>query len=219
MFIMLEVGKRYSKIELNAIFGECSVQSMIRKLNRYQVDVQVFGRGEKAQFKILEIGDPFKLFCITELDFDANTDFDKLQYFYYYFFNDDEFAAMPDEEKARQMNDRGCPVGRQTIANYIRKLEQNVWIAKDTENCIYYFARGSERRIVTKEEYKTAWKEYWEDKNNGASSEDAIINMRSKYYGIARKNPIPRSNAFFLNDIEQLCNLIQIRMEQQIINK
>ena len=138
---MLEVGKRYSKIELNAIFGECSVQSMIRKLNRYQVDVQVFGRGEKAQFKILEIGDPFKLFCITELDFDANTDFDKLQYFYYYFFNDDEFAAMPDEEKARQMNDRGCPVGRQTIANYIRKLEQNVWIAKDTENCIYYFAR------------------------------------------------------------------------------
>ena len=216
---MLEVGKRYSKIALNAIFGECSVQSMIRKLNRYQVDVQVFGRGEKAQFEILEIGDPFKLFCITELGFDANTDFDKLQYFYYYFFNDDEFAAMPDDEKAQRMADSGCPVCRQTIANYIRKLEQNVWIAKDTENCIYYFARGSERRIVNKEEYTTAWKEYWCDKDDGVSSEDAIKNMRLKYYGIARKNPIPRSNAFFLNDIEQLCNLIQIRMEQQIINK
>lgn len=216
---MLQIGRSYSKSELNVMLGKSSVQALQRKLKRYGVTFHTTGRGEKSKYEILDIDDPFKLFCIIELDFEANADFDKIQYFYYYFFNDDEFAAMPDEEKAQQMSERGCPVTRQTIKRYTQKLERKIWIAKDTENCIYYFVRGNERRIVEKEEYSKAWKEYWHDKDDGLSSEDAIINMRTKYNGVARKQPVPLRNAFYLAKIEEMCNYIQARFEKQFNSK
>ena len=84
---MLNVGCKYKKSELAQIFGSTSNQAINRKLDRYGVKFSVTGRGEQAVYQIQQIADKFKIFAITELGFDANTDFQKLRNFYFYFFN------------------------------------------------------------------------------------------------------------------------------------
>ena len=54
----------------------------------------VCGRGEGAVYTIRAIPDPFKIFAIIELGFDANTDFIKLRNFLYHFFEDEVFMAI-----------------------------------------------------------------------------------------------------------------------------
>lgn len=122
---MLEVGKAYPKPEMSLIFGTKAKQGLDRKLERYGITFSVSGRGEQAVYKIQGICDPFKVFAITELGFDANTDFRKLRNFYYYFFNDEEFMAMPDEVKETRMRKEGKDISRQTIAGYTAKLVAN----------------------------------------------------------------------------------------------
>lgn len=211
---MLE-EKKYKKEELSIMFGTKSVNGLKKKLNRYDVMFSVEGRGEKTVFDIKKIRDPFKIYCITELDFSANTDFKKLRYFYYYFFNDEEFAAMPDEVKESRMMEKGKPVSRQTIATYLRKLEQKSFIVTCSTECIYYFAHKGKQRIVDKKEYATAWREYWDLKNGGADTYYAIAKMIEKYGGVARKQPIPMKGAFHLKDLDYMMTLIHKSFENE----
>ena len=213
---MLTIGTTYSKPELAAMIGNGSVESMKRKLTRYNVVFRITGRGEKANFEILDIQNPFKLFCILELKCGANTDFQKLRNLYFYFFNDEEFCAMPDEVKEQRMMEKGVPVSRQTIANYIQKLVNQEWVYKDSHNYIYYFAYKNTQRIATRAEYSTAWKEYWKNKEQGMDSMEAIIYMRATYGGVARKQAVPEPNAIYLNKIAELNNYIQLSFENEI---
>jgi len=203
---MLEI-KTYTKPELTALLGTKSVDNMKKKLNRYNVEFEICGRGEKARFTILKINEPFKVYCITELGYDANTDFNKLAYFYYYFFNDEEFMAMPDEVKENRMTANGNRVTRQTIASYTARLSKLGLINKFTKNYIYYFAYKGEQIITTEKEYKRAWREYWLDIDAGMHSWDAIWNMRITYGGVARKQPIPDVNVFYDGQIEEIMDL------------
>ena len=137
---MIEIGCVYAKPEMTRIFGTKDKQGLDRKLNRYGISYEVCGRGEGAVYKIKSMTDPFKVFAITELGFDANTDFTKLRNFYYHFFEDEVFMAMPDEVKEVRMRKMGQDVSRQTIATYTRRLEANDLINRNTKNFIYYFA-------------------------------------------------------------------------------
>ena len=151
---MLKVGCAYSKPELTQMLGTRSKQGIDRKLDRYGVVYEVCGRGERATYTVKGMADPFKVFAITELGFDANTDFTKLRNFYYHFFEDDEFMAMPDEVKEVRMRKMGQDVSRQTIATYTRRLESNDLINRNTKNFIYYFAHKQEQRICDHAEYR-----------------------------------------------------------------
>ena len=93
---MLEL-RVYGKTELSEMFGTAGMQALQRKMERYGIAFEVNGRGENAVFTIKEIEDPFKIYCITELDFDGRTDFVKVRNFLHYFFNDDEFMAMYEQ--------------------------------------------------------------------------------------------------------------------------
>ena len=216
---MIQAGTFYTKKELNLMFGDGNVQALKRKLTRYGISHNVSGRGENAIFEILKIEDRFKVFCITELDFYGNTDFKKLRNFYYYFFNDEEFAAMPDEFKERKMTERGKSVSRQTIANYIKKLTSKIWVAYSDSNCKYYFAYKDEQKFTTHEEYSEAWRNYWLDKENGCDCGEAICRMVAHYGGVARKQTVPQLNAFYLDKIKELCDLIQESFEKEIENQ
>ena len=83
---MLEL-RVYGKTELSEMFGTAGMQALQRKMERYGIAFEVNGRGENAVFTIKEIEDPFKIYCITELDFDGRTDFVKVRNFLHYFFN------------------------------------------------------------------------------------------------------------------------------------
>lgn len=212
---MLEL-KAYPKPELSAIFGTQCTEGLQRKMERYGITFEREGRGERAIYKITEIQNPFKIFCITELGFDGGTDFRKLRNFYYYFFNDEEFMAMPDEVKEYRMMKEGSPVSRQTIANYTRRLEIHDMINRNTTNYIYYFANKQTQRMVDKAEYLQAWHEYWAEIGNGVPSFDAIWDMREKYGGVARKQAIPEINGIYNEKIEYMLNLIVQSIENEM---
>lgn len=217
--MLITAGTTYKKQELSEIFGNSSVQAMKRKLARYGISFNTSGRGEQATFEILEIADRFKVFCIIELKVAANTDFPKLRNFYYYFFNDDEFRSMPDEVKEYRMMECGKPVSRQTIAHYTQKLIDQGWVWQDHYEFIYYFAYKNTQRITTRKEYSQAWKNYWQDKENGLDSIDAIGNMIICCGGVARKQAKIEANAFYLTKINELCDLIQESFEKETENQ
>lgn len=212
---MLEI-RDYSKPEMSAMFGTRNMENLKRKMERYGITFEVNGRGENAVFTIKEIADPFKIYCITELGFNGRSDFCKVRNFLHYFFNDDEFMAMPDEVKEHRMREQGQDVSRQTIANYIAKLDSKNLIDRNTNNFIYYFALKQEQRIVDREEYLKAWHEYWDDIGKGFSSVEAICRMRENYGGVARKQPKPEVNGIYTEQIEYLNTLVQQSIEKEI---
>ena len=212
---MLEL-KVYSKAELGEIFGTEDTQGLKRKMQRYGIEFQTAGRGDNLTFDIIKTAAPFKVFCIDELGYDGRTDFRKLREFLYCFINDDEFRAMPDEVKAQRMRKDGKPMCRQTIANYIAKLDKINLINRNTGEFIYYFAYKDTQRIATHAEYVEAWKQYWMDKGNGADSMEAIWNMRFNHGGVARKQTIPAINGIYLDTISRLNNIICISIEDEL---
>ena len=212
---MLEIGSVYSKSTLSALFGIKDKEGLERKMTRYGIVFSSTGWAEKRLYTIHNITNPFKLFAIMDLGFDANTDFTKLRNFYYHFFEDEVFMAMPDEVKEVRMREMGQDVSRQTIATYTRKLEANDLINRNTKNYIYYFAYKQEQRMCDHAEYVQAWFEYWDDIASGLASYDAIANMRTDHGGVARKQPIPEVNGIYNEKIEYMLLLIQQSIESE----
>lgn len=213
---MLEIGCIYSKPELSQMFGTRAMQGLKRKMERYGIVFSISGQGERANFRIENMKDPFKVYAILHLDCDANTDFRKLRNFYFYYFNDDEFMAMPDEVKEHRMRECGKDISRQTIAGYVQKLVQHDLISRNTDNYIYYFAFQQQQRITDRAEYCQAWHEYWIDRDNGFNSVDAICRMYGKYGGVARKQAVPAVNGIYNKEIEYMLTLIQQSIENEI---
>lgn len=212
---MLEL-KKYDKAELVEIFGTIDTQGLKRKLQRYGIKYQTSGWGQNLTFTITETADPFKVFCIDEFGYDGRTDFVKLRNFLYCFLNDDEFRAMPDEVKAHRMAEAGKPMCRQTIAGYIAKLDAQNLIDRNSGEYIYYFAYKDKQRIATRQEYSEAWKQYWQDKANGADSMTAIWFMRFKHGGVARKQAMPQINGIFLEKLNRLNDAVCQSIENEL---
>lgn len=208
----------YTKAEMVELLGTKSRQGIKRKLDGYAVDYSINGRGKQLEFEIKEIKDPFKIFCILNLEVPPQTDFSKLCIFYYYFFCGEEFKNMPDEEKEAILKKDGINVSRQSIAKYIGYLDTQNWIAKISDDCVYYFAYKEERRVAEKEEYCKAWREYWAitkgEEAEGNSHYLAIDKMIQTYGGIAKKYAKPKNSAFFLKEINMLVDLVCDRIEK-----
>lgn len=201
------------------MFGTRSVEGLKRKFEGYGIDFETTGRGENTIFKIKNIENEFKIFCITDLKFDANTNFQKVQNLYYHFFNDEIFSALPDEVKEYQLRAMSKDVSRQSIARYLEKLERNNLIIRNTNNFLYYFAYGKTQRFVEKEDYTGAWAEYYAKKNKGINSSTAIMEMFADYGGVARKQAVPEINGIYNKEIDYMLSLIQKNMEKEYAEK
>ena len=201
------------------MFGTRSVEGLKRKFEGYGIDFETTGRGENTIFKIKNIENEFKIFCITDLKFDANTNFQKVQNLYYHFFNDEIFSALPDEVKEYQLRAMSKDVSRQSIARYLEKLERNTLIIRNTNNFLYYFAYGQTQRFVEKEDYTGAWAEYYAKKNKGINSSTAIMEMFADYGGVARKQAVPEINGIYNKEIDYMLSLIQKNMEKEYAEK
>lgn len=205
----------YTKAEMVELLGTKSRQGIKRKLDGYAVDYSINGRGERIEFEIKEIKDPFKIFCILNLGMPAQTNFDKLCTFLYHFFCDEEFKNLPDEVKESILKTKKNGASRQTIAKYLNRFDTQNWITKSPDDFVYYFAYKGERRLTEKEEYCKAWREYWAIMKG---EEDrrylAIDKMIQTYGGVARKQAKPECNAIFLKEINMLVDLVCDRIEK-----
>ena len=123
---------------------------------------------------------------------------------------------MPDEVKEHRMKEAGITMCRQTIAGYIAKLNAQNLIDCNSGEYIYYFAYKDTQRIATRQEYSEAWKQYWQDKEDGADSMTAISIMRFKYGGVARKQAIPQINGIFLEKLNKLNDAVCRSIENEL---
>ena len=212
---MLEI-RDYTKNEISELLGTRDKQGIDRKLQGYGVEFTSDGRGENRIYTIKNILFPFKVFSITELGFNANTDFIKLRNFYNHFFNDEVFMTMPDEVKETMTKQEGYHLSRQTIATYTRRLETNNMIHRNTTEFMYYFAYKREQRFVERVEYTQAWREYWKDIERNMYSYEAISNMIENYGGVARKQAVPERNILLNDKIEYMLFLIYQSMDEEI---
>ena len=71
--------------------------------------------------------------------------------------------------------------------------------------------------MTNKDEYCKAWHGYWADRDDGASSFWAIMNMIDNYGGVARKQPKMEINGIYLNTlIPQMMDYIQESIENAL---
>lgn len=211
---MLEI-RTYQKIEIEEILKTKSRQATTKKLDRYEVVYDCGGRGD-YRIEVKEIRNPFKLYCILELEISAASDFNKLREFMYYYLCDDEFVALPDKDKSEYLNKNGrANISRQTISKWTKQLERKKWIHFDDEKVIYYFAYKDNRIETDKVTYCKAWKNYHYDMNvlcMDASS--AITSMICEYGGVARKLYLPQQNVFYTDEINTIINMVGNYIEE-----
>ena len=212
---MLE-ARKYTKTEMAEILETTDNQGISRKLQRYGIEFEKSGRGEKTIFDIKAVPDKFKMYCISELGYDGRIDFRKLREFLYCYINDDEFRAMPDEVKEYRMRADEKPISRQTIAKYTFQLKNLDIVNLDSGRYIYYFAFKDIQRVTEHKEYVMAWKQYWENRENEMASIDAISIMIATFGGVARKQAIPEFNAIYYNKIEELNRIILESIENEL---
>lgn len=186
-------------------------QGAQRKLSRYGVRFFVNGWGKNASFNITAIDDPFKVYCILEMGFDANCDFKKLRNYLFFLLGDDEYCWLPDEPMEKYMRSKGFYLSRQTITKYREHLERLNYIHGG--DFIYYRVYRDDRdrqcyQQVEKEKYNKAWRVYWDMRNDGADSELAFACMYSAFGGVPRKQAKPIKNAFHLKELNYLLDLV-----------
>lgn len=187
--------RKYTIHEMSAILNSKGRQAIERKLKRYDIEFITSGRGDDVVFEIIAMHNKFKVFCITELNMSARYDFEKFLHLMYYFLNVDDFLWLPNEKLSLMMGDSGNYVSRQCIGNWKQRLEALDIISASSE-FIYYFAQGQTQILTDSNTYKKAWREYFQDRENGASWGYAIEKMKHNYGGVGRKQPISELSAF-----------------------
>jgi len=114
------------------------------------------------------------------------------------------------------MKENGRSISRQTIAGYLKKLENADLINRHSSNYIYYFAYKDIQTITDPETYKQAWREYFENKDIGLNAVQAAAAMRRKYGGMARKQSIPERNAIYNDKLEYMLSLINREIDAEL---
>lgn len=204
---MLEL-RTYTYAEMSALFGTRDTQGIKRRLSRYGIKYTVEGRGALVKFNIKTISDPFKVFCIIDLGFRAQTNFEKLRYFFYYLLNDESFLEMPRETMELRLKADDHTLTRQTIQTYLDRLSAADLINQQTKVYRYYFAKGTTLREADKDEYTKAWSEYWQHKDEGFTAGEAIAFMCANYGGVARKQQIIEINGIYNDTINKINEMV-----------
>lgn len=218
---MLEV-KVYTQEELAKILGTVEADNIKGKLKRYKVDFTATKVEESYVFDIHRINDKFKVFCILDLGFKAQTNFSKLKYFVYYFFNDDDFNLLSHKLMMKKLKDVfGEAPSRETIDKWVKKLKgQNLFI-EDTCEYRYFSVDKENYKEISHEEYKKAWNVYWKYVNLHFGDEDynhyeAIVKMYGVIGGKAVKRPRININGFYNDKIKELTEYALESIEQEI---
>ena len=196
---MLEENRIYAYAELSAIFGTRDTQGIKRRLSNYGVAFETTGRSNGIQFHIKTISQKFQLFCVLDLGFSPNVDFEKLRDFLFYLM-DDDFNWRPMEMMEEYLRNEGKGISRQTISRYLEHLSV-IDIRRDNGEMVYYkvykYCGEQRHKIITRKEYAEAWRVYWNKKYDGYDSQAAYRCMYNKCGGVPRKQRKIEGNAFY----------------------
>ncbi len=215
---MLEC-KAYPAIEMWEYLGVKDNEGAKRKLNRYGIVCFVNGSGKNATFNIKQIDDPFKVYCVFEMGFDGRSDFRKIRNYLFFLLGEEEYCWLPDEPMEKLLRSKGYSISRQTITKYRERLESLGYIHGG--DFVYYRVETDENDQkhyvqVEKEEYNWAWHLYWDKRSEGMTSEQAFAYMYSAFGGVPRKQAKPEQNAFYLNELNYLLDLVSKAIAKEV---
>ncbi len=204
---MLEL-RTYAKAELSALLGNKDKQGLDRKLKRWDIEFSSTGRGDKLVYEIKKINDEFKVYCMLNFKFAAQTEFNVLAVFVYLFFGDDDFMIQPLGEMSIRMGIADTAATRQTLGTWKKKFKEYQLFNESSEYEYYSVSHGI-RHKITKGEYSMAWMAYYNYVKKHSKDSDyneyfAFCEMYDIISGRAVKRPHLDKNAFYLEIIETL---------------
>ena len=212
----------YTQEELAEALGTTALKNIKGKLNRYNIEYTATKAEKSYVFNIHKINDKFKVFCILDLGFAAQTDFSKLKYFLYFFFNDDNFNIKSHNLMAKELSDTFDKVFcRQTIKSWIEKLDKQNLFVRDISEYKYFSVSNENYKEISHEEYKEAWKVYWKHLSKYSDEEyidysGAFGKMYEVIGGKAVKRPRININGFYTYKIQKLTEYAVESIENEI---
>lgn len=216
--VMLE-KRRYSRSELIEIFKTSRLDAIKAKIRRAGYVFTDSGWGSSYSLEILDLPgeDLFKRYCVDQLRFAPQTDFQKLKHFLFFFLENEEFMTLQYNQMAQVMIDHGIHITAQTISGYFQHLKSIGWVFTDSFDYVYFLydeALG-ETRYISKEEYCAINKEFWQlRKIQHYSWSEAYAAIKKKYGNKPRKRPLELKTAFFLEQYKAVWDLIDNEIKE-----
>ena len=212
---MLE-ERNYILEELEEELKVSGRQNLKEKLNRWEVEYEVIGRGHSAVFQIKKIKNLFKIFCIQELGVSPQTNFNSFCYFVYKYLSDDDFATIPMDAISERMKKRGYSVHRTTISKWRNVINKSCGIVAGQKKYHLLKTVNGERitKPITKEEYSAFWRKFFEGIELGKTKNEAIGIAKFCYGGNVYKADTPMIFPWDTKNIEKRSKLIELAAEQ-----
>ena len=119
--------------------------------------------------------------------------------------------AIRCDDVIRAARNGGYNISRQTISKYISLYERKELIATNGDTIYYrvYHENGIQKHeVITKEKYCAAWRIYWNYRREGEDSGFAFACMYAFLHGVPRKQKTIVKNAFYLDTLNTLSNLV-----------
>lgn len=208
---MLE-NRLYTRKELTKLFKTDRLDSIKAKLKRQGYEFTTSGRGETACVTITKRPPRFRRFCIDKLGFAPQTDFEKLKIFLFKYMFEETFRELP-KNGMKDIMIQETVISNPTITNYIRKLYNNNMINSGDPQYYAINKRLGTYTPITEEQYKEAWKIYWEYRGGGY--ELAFMEMHYYLNGFPFKKDKIIFNAFEDKKIMELQEILLEEVEPE----
>lgn len=215
---MLE-KRKYTRQELIDLYKTSRLDAIKNKICRAGYLYTDAGRGKDYTLEITDLpkDDQFKQYCIEELGFNAQTDFQKLKTFLFFFLENEEFMTLQYTEMEQIIKDHGGSISATTISSYFKQLSSIGWATRDPFEYVYFLHDGSSgtTKYISREEYCSINKEFWQlIKKEGKSWSEAYSKIREKYGNKPRKRLKEVKTGFFSKQYEELWDLIDIELKE-----
>ena len=199
--------RTYTRKELEQLFATNRLDAIKRKLNSDGYTYETSGRGKDFTLTVTACKSLCKVFCKEELGFSPQTDFEKLKGFLSRLLCDAEFAKLPFAAMERE-----CGIASETLSKWIKHLCNQNLITLAFGDFIYYSSRRCEKDTfetveITEEQYKDAWKAYWEGREDGYFL--SINRMYNTIQGTPHKRGKLIENAFERERLDKLKELLK----------
>ena len=217
---MLEC-RTYAASEMCEYLGVKDNSNAKKKLNRYDIVYFLNGRGKTATFNIVKIREPFKVYCVFDMGFEPHSDFTKLRNFLFFLLGEEEYCWLPDEPLEAYLRSKGFQISRQTITKYRYRLTVLEYYC-NSGDFIYYKVFRDENDIehhqqVDEEEYKKAWRLYWDKRNNEQwDSKQAFAYMYAAFGGVPRKQQTQYKNLMKAKELNYLMSLVSDSILEEV---
>ena len=209
---MLEI-RDYTRQELIAIYNTDRIDAIKKRLSRQGYTFSAKGRGNNLIISItsLPVGnDAFKQYCIEELGFSKQTNFDKLKVFLKNCLTNNNFISLQYNEMREELEKQGITIAEETIANYCKVLNKLDWFSYSYFDCVYYVYDTSikHNKYIDKKEYCEMYNNYWNSVKQDKSFVKAEIEIKAKYGSKPKKRLKPVLCGFYYKQYDTILKLI-----------